>query len=1799
MGDSIRDALFSFDSELSLRWAITLLHFLWQGCMVGIVAAIASWLLKQHAAALRYWLSAVALLACPVCVAVTFSLVTVPDNLLGRSTAESELRVAGREFGNAAFPLNDVPYPGVTLPTSDTMSSTAVDSSTNSSTHAFRANAASAVIPTASAFTSQDESAKWYRVIAMWTTVAYGVGVVCFLLRLSVALWGGQRLRANSILLSDSALLTLVCNQAQRIGLRLVPVVAYCERVAVPTVIGVLRPIVLLPASIVTGLTTDEFSAIISHEFAHIRRYDLWMNLLQRLIESVLFFHPVVWFLSRRLSAEREVCCDDLVVRSGHEAMNYAGALLRMAELCAIPRYQNAAALTATGRSMSLLEHRIGRLINAQQEPRLQLTRIGVVTLILTLVCFFATPGVVRSFARAQQPQVTEDASDFSLATPNAQKNSETREETTATPKAATRAEDAMVTISGRILLEDGSPATAVGQMSYEARQNNNTNSGSVGQFSDCFSMTLPAGTISISHFADGFAPAWTEQFETKPGEVRDDLTIVLKLGTAKRIRVSNEDGKPISGATVLALPVRHGSHNGPVDKKTTDEKGELLLEHLAESPYWFRIEAKGYQTLRANSVDVSSDGVLEQILIRSEIASGVIYNADGSPAAGAKLLANVEVFENGDSNNIGDPSDAFWGASFATTNSEGRFKLDQLSSTSHYLFIIQTADGARAVISDIRAGQRDLKITVPKRLDLKVTVKGDASEIRQRQGKPFLSVRQRVDLRSGDRQLYGALMGGDAFIEVSETGGTAVFHGLAVDLNPDAPAQMVEISLGYDKDLSQTVPMNLNGETEVTFELSSKVQDSVTQGLLNETSKQSEIRFPHCILDIENVPDRPLLDSINGFNLEAKESPIGSSQPPVTEEETRDAIAKFADQSHVPDKVKEQLREIQKTGTLPSNVYFRRFTRLDDEQQMHGVWWVRLVVQPLEGGVFSVPVRTTSIYSRPYTQMERQRNAADGLTLIGRVSSYYEAPPVLREALPLNQAAVDRLIERVQSAIKAKDLAAMKTLFEWKDASDSIRKFAESEFTTRTEATIHSIKVTTRTLDGNLITWSAWQKYKPNVPVVGYLEIEYSENRRADGREPSGTTEMPDSSRRADALPLAEMKRKTLSLELGQVGNELRLVNYVTDGEPDPPKSLNPGPSITGHIELLADGTFLVTDIITNPGTLLSAHLANEEVRQRDFNRKKVAAEAEPDALDDSAGDKADPKTKADEPAASIAKPLDESQQRELLLKAVAEADQIPDEQARQKAQWDLVGMLVKRGLTEEAFQQALKLKPVNPQTCIYSLTTIAQDAMTKGNEADVQRAWELAKAANSDAPQAFGFEHYVIQMGFKFNRPIDDLIAVASAAKPNGRQNAFRDIRNELAWRGRIDEAYSITAKYLPTFSKEFNDREIAYYCSNAKHYDYNVKHDHFGQAIRIIEQMPRGTNRNAALEQLIQGLLYVAGKDTVSEERFSLAEKWVDQIDDGLKQAKTRARIMKAHEDKVVLDLVNVTAEQAQIMNIRRPVQSLEVLELAFSETSSREEKEVLLQRIFRKQLESGDFKAADGMLARRIQLIKEQPREEQKSKFGNFDDADAVRLATWSHHHDIIQALIKADRKEEARARLDKLTDVPDSESLFLVGNGEGIRLMLYRELKDFDAVEKIGVKENNPLATIEMAAWMMQNGQFDRGWKHVAPLLEVTSDALFPPDIRTKSLYFAAQPIESLAKELFKVNRPDDAFVFVNKLPESRDKAHVFETFGELLVTSGRIAELEQWIAKLPHETARTHARMGALRSIRADEADDK
>jgi len=103
--------------------------------------------------------------------------------------------------------------------------------------------------------------------------------------------------------------------------------------VLVPSVVGWLRPVVLAPATLATGLSPDQIRGLLAHELAHVRRHDYLVNVAQCVIESLLFFHPVTWWLSGRVRAEREFCCDDIAVAVGGGALAYARTLSSLEEL--------------------------------------------------------------------------------------------------------------------------------------------------------------------------------------------------------------------------------------------------------------------------------------------------------------------------------------------------------------------------------------------------------------------------------------------------------------------------------------------------------------------------------------------------------------------------------------------------------------------------------------------------------------------------------------------------------------------------------------------------------------------------------------------------------------------------------------------------------------------------------------------------------------------------------------------------------------------------------------------------------------------------------------------------------------------------------------------------------------------------------------------------------------------------------------------------------------------------------------------------------------------------------------------------------------------------------------------------------------------------------------------------------------------------------------------------------------------------------------------------------------------------
>jgi uncharacterized protein (TIGR03435 family) len=176
---------------------------------------------------------------------------------------------------------------------------------------------------------------------------------------------------------ADDGLRERVAHLAARMGIRRQVHLVTSTRAESPGVIGWLRPLILLPPAIAMGLTTAQLDAVLAHELAHIRRHDYLVNVIQMMAETLLFYHPAVWWVSKQLRIERELCCDDEAVGVCGDAAGYARALVTMARL-QVPSM----AMGSTGGSLS---DRVRRLLGvSSNEPR-RSAPLGIVVLAVAL----------------------------------------------------------------------------------------------------------------------------------------------------------------------------------------------------------------------------------------------------------------------------------------------------------------------------------------------------------------------------------------------------------------------------------------------------------------------------------------------------------------------------------------------------------------------------------------------------------------------------------------------------------------------------------------------------------------------------------------------------------------------------------------------------------------------------------------------------------------------------------------------------------------------------------------------------------------------------------------------------------------------------------------------------------------------------------------------------------------------------------------------------------------------------------------------------------------------------------------------------------------------------------------------------------------------------------------------------------------------------------------------------------------------------------------------------------------------
>ena len=293
--------------ELIEALGLALLHFLWQGLALAGLYRLSLWALREADANLRYLVGVVTLALMALMVPITAAwLMSAPAPATPASTAPASLLLAV-----AAAPGDSAP-------------------------------------------------ALWSAVVAFWLA-----GVTVLSARTLVDWTQLRRLRARADRAAADWLRPTLAALGRRMGIARDVEIGLVEGLPGPAVVGWLRPALLLPPALVLRLSGEQLEMILAHELAHLRRLDHWVNLFQLVVETALFYHPAVGWVSRQVRIERENACDDLAIGATGKRLAYVEML------AGLEQSRPSRAALALGVGDGQIVTRIRRLVRGA-EPRAQ-----------------------------------------------------------------------------------------------------------------------------------------------------------------------------------------------------------------------------------------------------------------------------------------------------------------------------------------------------------------------------------------------------------------------------------------------------------------------------------------------------------------------------------------------------------------------------------------------------------------------------------------------------------------------------------------------------------------------------------------------------------------------------------------------------------------------------------------------------------------------------------------------------------------------------------------------------------------------------------------------------------------------------------------------------------------------------------------------------------------------------------------------------------------------------------------------------------------------------------------------------------------------------------------------------------------------------------------------------------------------------------------------------------------------------------------------------------------------------------
>ena len=538
----------------ALGWS--LLHFVWQGLLVALVAGLILSLLNRCSANIRYLVASCAMILMALCPVVScIVLLSGPQHVLFNGPQHELLngpqQVAEQSTDlhqpvaetNLGHPLdNSTPRTQVEqtnqadvaqadVAQTDVTEYSNVDQSLAGSGSETENSPAILTPPNENSRSLGQQFRAKVQPFFPWLVAVWLIGVVVLSVRMLGCWYRVQSIKMSGVDVVNSAISKTFEGLCVRFGISGKLRLQQTTAVAVPTVIGWVSPVVLLPLSVISELSTQQIQAILAHEIAHVRRADYLVNLVLTSIETVLFYHPAVWWLSSRIRIERENCCDDLANQVCENPQDYIEALLFLEQL------KPQSTPLAVGADGASLVKRAARLLGQRaNKPRHSFWLAGALSLAIAIV----VGGVLLSQSAKAGTQQQQD-----LVLPT-QEPDQASEQNLATE------------IKVLTLDESGNPLKGVhihaGIWSNDRTfpPNQMGNSDENGEVT----IDLPDEYTILRLWAraDGYTHLYSnwEEGDIKAGDVPpDEYTFQMIKGTTIGGIIKNEQGQPIVGAKV------------------------------------------------------------------------------------------------------------------------------------------------------------------------------------------------------------------------------------------------------------------------------------------------------------------------------------------------------------------------------------------------------------------------------------------------------------------------------------------------------------------------------------------------------------------------------------------------------------------------------------------------------------------------------------------------------------------------------------------------------------------------------------------------------------------------------------------------------------------------------------------------------------------------------------------------------------------------------------------------------------------------------------------------------------------------------------------------------------------------------------------------------------------------------------------------------------------------------------------------------------------------------------------------